>query len=124
MDRRIAGFAAVLVVGCVTWVLPSAYGADADRGRAFYEARCDLCHSTGVHVRESRKAISFEGLRAQVVRWSGELGGAWSADDIDDVTMYLNNRYYFFPCPESVCRRGQARNESGRNPAHSRVEGK
>lgn len=124
MDRRIAGFAAVLVVGCVMCVPASAHGADTDRGRALYEARCDLCHSTSVHVRESRKAISFEGVRAQVARWNGELGGAWSADDINDVTVYLNNRYYFFPCPESVCRRGQASNESGRNLAHSRVEGK
>jgi hypothetical protein len=124
VDRRIAGFAAVLVVGYVMCVPVSAHGADTDRGRALYEARCDLCHGSSVHVRESRKAISFEGVRAQVARWNGELGAGWSADDINDVTVYLNSRYYFFRCPESVCGRGQAGNESGPNLARSRVEGK
>lgn len=111
-----------LALACVTCVLASAHGADAERGRAFYEARCGLCHGTGVHVREARKATSFEGIRTQVARWNTELGGTWSADEIDDVTVYLNNRYYFFPCPESVCRSGQATSETGRNLAHSRVE--
>jgi hypothetical protein len=103
---RIAGFAAVL--GCLMCVPGPAYGADADRGKALYEARCDSCHGSGIHVREARKATSFDGIRAQVARWTGELGGGWSVEEIDDVTVYLNSRYYFFACPESVCRRGQA----------------
>ena len=117
---RIVKFA--LALACVMYALAPAQGADAERGRALYEARCDLCHGTGVHVRETRKATSFEGVRTQVARWNTELGGAWSADEINDVTVYLNNRYYFFPCPESVCRSGQATSETGRNLAHSRVE--
>lgn len=89
-----------------------AYSADADRGKALYEERCDNCHTRSVHVRESRKASSFEGVLAQVARWNAELGGDWSVDEINDVTVYLNNRYYFFRCPESVCRSGWA----GRSP--------
>ena len=111
-----------LALACMTWALASAHGADAERGRALYEARCDLCHGTGIHVREARKATSFEGIRTQVARWNTELGGAWSADEINDVTVYLNNRYYFFPCSESVCRSGQAMSETGRYLARSRVE--
>ena len=117
---RIVKFA--LALACVMYALAPAQGADAERGRALYEARCDLCHGTGVHVRETRKATSFEGVRTQVARWNTELGGAWSADEIDDVTVYLNDRYYLFPCPESVCRSGQATSETGRALAHSRVE--
>jgi hypothetical protein len=117
---RIIKFA--LALACVMCALAPAHGADAERGRALYEARCDLCHGTSVHVREARKATSFEGVRTQVARWNTELGGAWSADEINDVTVYLNNRYYFLPCPESVCRSGQATSETGRNLAHSRVE--
>lgn len=117
---RIVKFA--LALACVMCALAPAQGADAERGRALYEARCDLCHGTGVHVREARNATSFEGVRTQVARWNTELGGAWSADEIDDVTVYLNDRYYLFPCPESVCRSGQATRETGRALAHSRVE--
>ena len=117
---RIIKFA--LALTCVLCPLAPAHGADAERGRALYEARCDLCHATSIHVREARKATSFEGVRTQVARWDTELGGAWSADEVNDVTVYLNNRYYFFPCPESVCRSGHATSETGRNLAHSRVE--
>ena len=111
-----------LALACVMCALAPAHGADAERGKALYEARCDLCHRTSVHLREARKATSFDGVRAQVARWNTELGGAWSVDEIDDVTVYLNDRYYSFPCPGSVCRSGQARGESGRNLAHSRIE--
>jgi len=111
-----------LALACVMCAQAPAHGADAERGRALYEARCDLCHGASVHVREARRATSLEGVRAQVARWNTELGGGWSADEINDVTVYLNNRYYFYPCPESVCRSGQARSETGRNLAHSRVE--
>ena len=100
-------------LGCMIMAL-AAYGADADRGKALYEARCNECHGTGVHVREARKAASFDGVRTQVVRWNAELGGGWSNEEIDDVTVYLNNRFYFFPCPESVCRGGQAEVSAGR----------
>ena len=111
-----------LALACVTCALAPAHGADAERGGALYAVRCDLCHGTSVHVREARKATSFEGVRAQVARWNAELGGAWSGDEINDVTVYLNKRYYFFACPESVCRSGQARRETGRKLARSRVE--
>jgi len=106
-ELRFAAFCAAAV-----WLmcgLLTAHAADAERGRVLYEARCDLCHRTSVHVREARKATSFEALRVQVARWNTELGGAWSRDEIDDVTRYLNNRYYLFPCPESVCGSGQAK---------------
>jgi hypothetical protein len=107
---------------CFLWVSPPAQAADAGRGQALYEARCDRCHGTSVHVREARKATSFQGVRTQVARWNTELGGAWSGDEIDDVTVYLNNRYYSFPCPEAVCRSGQAGTETQRKLAHSRAD--
>jgi len=115
----------VRVLGCATsllCVLLPAQSAEAERGRALYEARCDRCHGVSVHVREARKATSFKGVREQVARWNVELGGTWSGDEIDDVTVYLNKRYYAFPCPESVCGGGQAAGESGRNHARSSAD--
>jgi hypothetical protein len=96
----------------MVWLLSafaaSAFGADAGRGATLYEARCDVCHGTSVHAREARKATSFDTLRRQVARWDAELGRAWSADEIDDVTVFLNQRYYKFPCPANVCGGNQA----------------
>ena len=112
-------------LGCAMCILcgfPSAQGADAERGRALYEARCDRCHGVSIHVREARKATSFQEVRAQVARWNTELGGAWSGDEIDDVTVYLNSRFYSYSCPENVCRKGQAGSETGRKLALSRID--
>jgi mono/diheme cytochrome c family protein len=89
--------------------LPAAEAAaDAERGKILYETRCSACHASSVHKRSARKAKSFDGLRAQVLRWSAEAGGNWSADEIDDVTLYLNQRYYRLPCAPSVCKANQA----------------
>lgn len=82
--------------------------ADVERGGVLYETRCNACHGSSVHQRSTRKAKSFDGLRAQVLRWSKEAGGNWTKDEIDDVTLYLNQRYYRFPCPQSVCKANQA----------------
>ena len=86
----------------------AAIAADPVRGSALYETRCLACHASSVHKPGARKAKSFDGLRAQVLRWSAEAGGNWSADEIDDVTLYLNERFYRFPCPQIVCRADQA----------------
>jgi mono/diheme cytochrome c family protein len=86
----------------------SAVAADPGRGSVLYETRCGACHASSVHNRNARKATSFDGLRAQVLRWSAQVGGSWSGDEIDDVTLYLNQRYYRFPCPQSMCKADQA----------------
>ncbi len=84
--------------------------ADAGRGWTLYEARCNLCHTASVHARNPRLAQDFDGIRKQVRRWSGETGAGWSREEIDDVTVYLNRRYYRFDCPAALCGRDQAAN--------------
>jgi len=86
---------------------PAAAG-DPGRGRALYESRCTGCHNKSVHQREVRKATTFEGVLAQVSRWNTTLGGDWTAEDIEDVAVYLNERYYKHPCPPAICPPGHA----------------
>ncbi|MBE0613118.1 MAG: c-type cytochrome [Burkholderiales bacterium] len=89
--------------------LSSAYAAgDVERGKLLYETRCGACHNSSVHGRSARKAASFASLRAQVQRWSRESGGVWNAGDIDDITLYLNQRFYHFPCPQGLCKGNKA----------------
>lgn len=97
----------VLMLAALGLAQPAA-GADPGRGRALYESRCVGCHSKSVHQRESRKATTFEGVLAQVSRWNDTLGGDWTAEDIEDVTVYLNERYYKHRCPTAVCSAGSA----------------
>lgn len=73
------------------------------RGKALYDARCDQCHEKSVHERDPRSAKSFAEVRAYVVKWDKELGALWRADELDAVTRYLNDRYYHYPCPTTLC---------------------
>jgi mono/diheme cytochrome c family protein len=106
--------ARVYILGAII-ALPMFFGwpeaglaADPARGRVLYETRCQACHERSVHNRVARKATSFAALREQVLRWSAETAGTWTAEETDDVTLYLNQRYYHFPCPNSLCRADQA----------------
>jgi len=38
-----------------------------------------------------------------VADFSARLDTKWSSAQIDDVTVYLNERYYGFPCPPKLC---------------------
>ena len=109
-------FGFVWVLAGALCAVASARAADADRGKILYETRCTACHKASVHQREARKAASFKGVREQVARWSAEVRSGWSRDEIDDVTLYLNNRYYGFPCPDAVCGSAQAKSIPARLP--------
>lgn len=82
---------------------PAAGAADAERGRIVYEAKCGGCHGESVHGREKRLAHDFAEVRGWVLRWSANLGLVWTNDEVDDVSVHLNARYYRFRCPASVC---------------------
>jgi hypothetical protein len=104
---RLAGTLAALTAG-MAWCalaadrLPGAPGPD--RGEALYELRCLSCHATSVHGREKRVARDFGEIRTWVERWNATLRLDWSSEEIDDVAIHLNRRYYRYPCPPTACK--------------------
>lgn len=96
--------AAACALGVALSLFTTAVGAgDLERGKLLYQARCVGCHDKSVHNRDARKAVTVEAIRAQVRRWDGAMGGAWKDPEIDDVTTYLNELYYRYPCPPAIC---------------------
>lgn len=93
-----------VAAGFVLAIPGIADGAEAVRGRALYESRCTSCHATSVHGRKKRAAADFEQVRGWVARWNRDVRAGWSEAEIDDVAAYLNNTYYHYPCPPTVCR--------------------
>jgi mono/diheme cytochrome c family protein len=81
----------------------TASAADPAHGRALYEAQCKGCHNESVHNDNSRKARNFEEARARVADFSAQLKTGWQSAQIDDVAVFLNERYYSFPCPPKLC---------------------
>ncbi len=114
--------AAAIVLGLVLFFFTPAVGAgDFDRGQLLYQARCVGCHDKSVHNRVARKAVTVEAIRAQVKRWDGAMGGAWKDPEVDDVTTYLNELYYKYPCPPGICPEKKARGETLRPASHGGV---
>lgn len=105
---RGGGLLAAIALVALGAIPSRVWPADALRGKATYETRCIACHDRSVHQRSPRAAASFAEVRAAVELWSREAGGAWTTQEIDDVAVYLNQRYYGYPCPADVCRREQA----------------
>ena len=105
MPCRARLFATIAAVAALVLVIPrEAPGADTERGRVLYESRCGGCHSASVHGRGKRVASDFDDVRRWVGRWNASLGLRWGDEELDDVAVYLNNTYYRYACPPSVCK--------------------
>jgi cytochrome c5 len=93
---RTVAIACALAALAAALLLPTGLpqAADAGRGQLLYENHCMVCHTSVVHVREKRKANSREEIRAWVLRWQNHLGLGWQRREIDDVTEFLNQRFY------------------------------
>jgi len=87
----------VLLATCVAMSAPAVAGSEGeafDRGRALYENHCQSCHEALAHTRDNRVVKTVDGLRQRVWSWSIHSGLNWRDDEIDDVTRYLNRRFY------------------------------
>ena len=67
-----------------------------DRGQALYENHCMTCHESMVHTRDTRRAASRADLHKWVSTWSFHAALDWSGEEIEDVTDYMDRRWYHF----------------------------
>ncbi|MGL4573622.1 MAG: cytochrome C [Burkholderiaceae bacterium] len=72
---------------------------NAARGQLLYTTHCIECHTSQVHWREKRLATNWATLQAQVLRWQANAALNWSQGEIEDVSRYLNDKYYKFSIP-------------------------
>ncbi len=100
--RNALAFLAMLAATLAAHSSP-ALAADAARGRQLYETGCIGCHEVSVHSRAKRIATDCRALRAQVERWARQQGTAWTSDEVEDVVLWLNGRYYGFPVENGRC---------------------
>jgi hypothetical protein len=98
----------LFVAALATLAPTSASAADPDRGRELYESACTTCHGRSVHARSPKSVRSCAELRETVARFAGVQRRTWDANDVDDVVLWLNLRYYSFPMDEARCLLGVA----------------
>ena len=65
------------------------------RGEQIHKV-CLPCHNTTLYVSPQRKIKSLPELREEVARWGDYYNPALSQQDVDDVTAYLNAKFYNF----------------------------
>jgi hypothetical protein len=69
---------------------------DSERGRTLYENHCQVCHTSAVHARVNRIAMTRTEVRQLVENWQSQGKLGWSADDINDVVDFLSRTKYHF----------------------------
>lgn len=74
----------------------SAQLPNAERGRALYENHCVVCHTSKVHSRVNRIAVSRAEVREIVSNWQAQQKLGWNTQDVEDVVEHLNRSRYHF----------------------------
>jgi mono/diheme cytochrome c family protein len=91
--KRVGVVALAGVLACVA----ALRAVEFDRGEALYENHCSSCHDPQVHLAGgARHVTTLADLRARVAAWSIHSGLNWSEEDVNDVTDYLDRRFYRF----------------------------
>lgn len=89
-----------LSIFCGITPLANAKAPDESRGELLYSTHCNTCHNLQIHWREQKLATDWKSLKAQVNRWQAYAKLGWREEDIADVALYLNARYYKFSSTE------------------------
>lgn len=72
------------------------WSADFDNGQELHEENCLKCHDSSAYTRSPRRVNDLQQLGVQVRACKDNLGITWFDDEVDDVILYLNQKYYHF----------------------------
>ena len=68
---------------------------DSMRGEKLH-AKCLDCHGTGLYAPDKRKIVSLKALRKDVKRWGTYYAPALTDQEVEDITTWLNEKFYKF----------------------------
>ncbi|WP_020558073.1 c-type cytochrome [Thiofilum flexile] len=73
--------------------------AQIQAGKAIHDKNCISCHDSSVYTRLERRINNYSELLAQVRRCDANLSARLFDEEIQQVTLYLNQTYYQFDLP-------------------------
>ena len=99
--KLIAGLCSLLILNQQALALATLLG-DAENGGKVLEDRCTACHvnmfggdGSAIYTRDDHSVKTVEGLMQRVeVCNTNTQNGELNADQLDDITSYLNETYY------------------------------
>ncbi len=77
----------------------AAYAAlpgDFAEGKRLHDANCTGCHDSGVYTRKNRQVRSLDALKDQLQSCGHMVKKEFTAAQAQDLTKYLNDRFYRF----------------------------
>ncbi len=100
---RVVGLCSTLLISQQAVALATLLG-EAENGGKLLDARCSACHvnmfggdGSAIYTREEHSVKTVEGLMARVEACNvNTQNGELSADQMDDLTAYLNEAFYKF----------------------------
>ncbi len=76
---------------------------DSEKGEVYAQQKCTSCHisrfgneGNEIYTRSDRRIKTVEGLGQQVQFCNANTGAGFSEEQQDDITAYLNERFYQF----------------------------
>ncbi len=72
------------------------FAADVDNGAQLHEENCLRCHTPALYTGDERKISDRDALHQRVGFCERMLELLWLEEEVDDVTAYLNEKYYQF----------------------------
>lgn len=88
-----------LLLAASLLVLPAhpalAITGDPVRGEKLH-GKCLDCHGTGLYAPDKRKITSLKALRKEVKRWGTYYAPAFNDQEIEDISAWLNQKFYKF----------------------------
>lgn len=88
------------IIGISTFLIFSSQSAAEDAsGKALLAAECTACHGDERYTSKNRKMKSWKAITVQVNNCNVNLGKNWFEEEVEAVSVYLNDSFYHFKRP-------------------------
>ena len=89
-----------MLLAWLTFVAQSGQAFDLENGQALHDEHCVRCHDSSRYDPANSRISNYEELRKRVSECELMVELAWFDEEVDDVTAYLNHRFYHFDMPK------------------------
>ncbi len=69
---------------------------DSGNGKTLHDENCVRCHNASIYTRPDREIKNYPLLRKRVAQCEVMAELMWFDEEVDAVTVYLNNAFYHF----------------------------
>ena len=92
--KKIYGLLIFLTI--IPFLVTPVLAVDLENGKSLHDDNCLRCHDESKYARKNRIVKNFQQLYERIKQCELMAELTWFDEEIDDVTAYLNNQFYYF----------------------------